>query len=601
MPTDDWRPPTEDEIRKRAYELYLERESHRVGPLDDWLEAEAELWMKEDPMRTDVVSAHVLIRSRRIYTMSPNRATSRAVAIRNGSIVALGTDPNALDDLRTAETLVIDDPAFTWLPAFYDTHNHLLEATRNATFVTVDRAHSIGEMVSIIRDQAARTPTGRWIQTSNAWHERSLAEGRLPTAQELDQATRDYPVIVRRGGHMAVVNSRALEVSGITAATQDPPGGHLGRRADGSLDGMLEGGAQYALVHVPPLPIDEQVVGVEQSCRMFAAAGIGTVRDPVVSPEGMRLYQAAADSGRLPLRVRPMLLIYPSGTVDQRIAQIEGFAMRSGFGNKWIKMWGLKFVMDGGPEGGALDAPYVTDATFHGHLNWDPEEMFAVMTAAVQRGWRVGTHAIGDRAVRTVLDVYERVVAANPHLPAGMLVLEHAFLADHVQRARAVRLGVHVTVQHALLYALGASFLRLWGPERTRPIMPVKSWLDEGAVLSAGTDYPIGFYEPVRTVWGMVTRQTESVGIQGPEYGIDRETALRLATVAGAQLSNEDSRLGPLGPGRFADLVAYRTDPMTCDIDQLPALKPVLTIVGGRAAFDPEGIFASKPAFEVVR
>jgi predicted amidohydrolase YtcJ len=528
--------------------------------------------------------------------MSPDNAVPRALAIRAGAIVALANEPNGLDGLITRDTRVIDDPALTWLPAFYDTHNHLLEATRNATFVPVHQARTIGEMVSLIRAQATRTPRGRWIQSSNAWHERRLAEGRLPTAQELDQATRDHPVIVRRGGHMAVLNSRGLEVSGITAATPDPPGGHLGRLPNGALDGMLEGGAQYALVHVPALPIDEQVAGVEQSCGMFTAAGIGTVRDPVVSPEGMRLYQAAEESGRLSLRVRPLLLIYPSGSAEQRIAQIDGFAMRSGFGNKWLKVWGLKFVMDGGPEGGALDEPYVTDASFRGHLNWDPDEMFAVMTAAVQRGWRVATHAIGDRAVRTVLDVYERIIATNAHLPDHALVVEHAFLADKTQRARAIAMGVHITVQHALLHALGASLLRLWGPERTRPIMPVKAWLDEGAELSAGSDYPIGFYEPVRTVWGMVTRQTESVGIQGPEYAIDRETALRLATVAGAHLSNEQSRLGPLAPGRLGDLVAFRTDPMTCAIDELPELKPVITLVGGHAVYDPEGMFASKPA-----
>jgi len=550
-------------------------------------------------MLNDSVPAHVLVRSRRIYSTSPDGAMLGAIAIRGDSIVAVARESNSLDSLITPTTCVIDDPTLTWLPAFYDTHNHLLEATRNATFVPVNRARTVAELVSLIREQAARTPAGRWIQTSNAWHERKLAEGRLPTAQELDLATRDHPVILRRGGHMAVLNSRGLEASGISAATPDPPGGRLGRLADGTLDGMLEGGAQYALVHVPPLPIEEQIAGVEQSCRMFTASGIGTVRDPVVSPEGMRLYQAAAEAGRLSLRVRPMLLMFPSGSVAARIAQIEGFAMRSGFGNEWLKVWGLKFVMDGGPEGGALDEPYVTDASFRGHLNWDPEEMFAVMTAAVQRGWRVGTHAIGDRAVRTVLDIYERIITANPRLPAGMFVIEHAFLADTTERARAIRMGVHITVQHALLHALGASLLRLWGPDRTRPIMPVKAWLDEGADLSAGSDYPIGFYEPVRTIWGMVTRQTETVGIQGPEYAIDRETALRLTTVAGARLSGEPNCLGPLAPGRFADLVAFRADPITCEIDRLPELKPVMTIVGGRAAFDPEAMFASKAAMSV--
>jgi len=344
------------------------------------------------------------------------------------------------------------------------------------------------------------------------------------------------------------------------------------------------------------LTIDEQIAGVEQSCRRFTAAGIGTVRDPVVSPDGMRLYQAAAERGRLSLRVRPMLLIAASGSVAQRIAQIDGFAMRSGFGNDWLNVWGLKFVMDGGPEGGALDQPYVTDPSFNGHLNWDPEEMFSVMTAAVERGWRVGTHAIGDRAVRTVLDVYKRIWSANPHVPPGTFAIEHAFLANETQRARAIVMGVHITVQHALLHALGGSLLRLWGPDRTRQIMPVKAWLDEGANVSAGSDYPIGFFEPMRTVWGMVTRQTEAVGIQGPEFVVDRETALRLATVAGAQLSGDGMRLGPLAAGRLADLVAFRGDPMTCDVDRLADLKPVITIVDGQAVFDSEGLFTTRAA-----
>ena len=538
-------------------------------------------------------SVDLVIRAGRIHALSADQAVYRSIAIRGDTIVALAPDAGGLNRLAGTGARVIDDGSLTWLPAFYDTHNHLLEATQNARFVPVNRARSIAEMVALIREQAARTPAGRWIQTSNAWHEQKLAEGRLPTAQELDQATRDHPVLVRRGGHMAVLNTRGLDDAGITPSTPDPPGGPACRRPDGTLDGMLEGGAQYALVHVPPAPIGEQITGLEASCRRFTAAGIGTVRDPVVSPDGLRLYQAAAIAGRLDLRVRPLLLVFPDGPVEKRIAGIHGLGTVSGAGDDWVKVWGLKFVLDGGPEGGALEQPYASDPTFTGHLNWDPQDLFEVMNAAVAAGWRVATHAIGDRAVRTVLDVYERVLAANSTLAAGTFVIEHAFLADRVQRARAIRMGVHITVQHALLHALGASLVRLWGPERTRPIMPVKAWLEEGAELSAGTDYPIGFYEPLRTVWGMMTRQTASVGVQGPEYAIDRETAFRLAIVAGAKLSAEDERLGPLRGGRLADLVAFRGDPLTCPVDQLRELEPVLTIVGGRAVFDPEGILSA--------
>src|SRR5215831_8724455 len=231
----------------------------------------------EAHMPSDSIPADILIRSSRIHSFSDAQRVARALASRDDSIVALSDTPTGLDGLITPDTHIVDDPSLTWLPAFYDTHNHLLEATRNATFVQVNRAATIAEIIALIREKADRTPPGRWIQSSNAWHEQKLAEGRLPTAKELDEATREHPVLLRRGGHMAVLNSRGLEVSNITPATPDPPGGRLGRARDGSLDGMLEGGAQYALVRVPPPPIEEQVASLQDSCDRFTAAGIGTV------------------------------------------------------------------------------------------------------------------------------------------------------------------------------------------------------------------------------------------------------------------------------------------------------------------------------------
>jgi predicted amidohydrolase YtcJ len=341
---------------------------------------------------------------------------------------------------------------------------------------------------------------------------------------------------------------------------------------------------------IPPQPFEQQVGSIEQATKSFAAVGLGAVRDPIVVRDDLPLYQAAQERGGLSTRCRLMLLVFPAGSVDDRIKRIEGYGVRSGFGDDWLRLWGLKFVMDGGPEGGALEAPYVNDPTNSGHLNWDPDEMVAVASAAVKCGWKIGTHAIGDRAVRTLLDVYERVSVANPGLPPGTLVMEHGFLADATQRARAIQLGVYVTVQHPLLYALGGALVNLWGPERTRRIMPVKSWLTEGGQLSAGTDYPVSSFDPLQSIWGFVTRATAEVGIQGPEEAIDQYTAIQLYTVGGAQLDGESQRRGTLEPGRLADLVAYRVDPITCPVDDLRSMHPAFTIVSGRAVFDPDSV-----------
>ena len=523
--------------------------------------------------------------------MVQNRAVYRAIALRDEKIVGVSADAHGLDELITAGTHILDDQRLTLLPAFYDTHNHLREATHNLTFVPVDRAQSIAEFVDLIGARAAQTPPGEWVQTSNAWHERNLAEQRLPTVHDLDMATTTHPVMARRGGHLAIANSLALHHAGITQDTPNPPGGTIGHFSDGAPNGILEGGAVYIFSRViPPEPFEQQVTRIEQASQVYAAVGLGAVRDPIVLRDDLPLYQAAQERGGLCTRCRLMLLIFPAGSVADRIKQIEGYGVRSGFGDDWLRLWGLKFVMDGGPEGGALDAPYANDPTYTGHLNWDADEMVAVASAAVKRGWKIGTHAIGDRAVRTLLDVYERVIETNPGLPPGTLVIEHGFLADATQRARAIRLGVWVTVQHPLLYALGGALVKLWGPERTRQIMPVRSWLAEGGQLSAGTDYPVSSFDPLQSIWGFVTRATEQVGIQGPEEAIDQYTAVQLYTVGGAQLDGESHRRGTLQPGRLADLVAFRADPITCPVDDLRSLRPAFTIVGGRAVFDPDGL-----------
>ena len=538
----------------------------------------------------------LLIRAAAIYSMAQDRMVYQVLAIRDEWIVAVSQDLHGLDGLITADTQVLDAPDLTILPAFEDTHNHLMFAAQNMGLVPVDRAHTLAEFIDLIRQRAAQTPAGTWIQTSAAWHEVNLAEGHLPTAPELDEATRNHPVLVRRGGHVVVANSLALTLAGITRDTPEPQGGSILRFPDGTPTGVLIEAPAYApvIALVPAMTPEQLVEGLRQACRAYNAYGIGTVRDPWVARDQMPVYQALWEQGELTVRSR-LMLAPQAATLEKSMAIIEGFGVRSGFGDDFLKLWGLKFGLDGGAEGGALDEPYVNNPGYRGHLLWNPDDLLTLTNFAVRRGWKIGTHAIGDRAVRTLLDVYEQVIEENPGLSPGALVLEHGFLADAKQRARAVRLGIPVTVQHPLLYTLGSVLLEGWGEERTHEIMPVRAWLDEGASLSAGTDYPVSPFNPLLALWGMVTRGTLKVGIQGPEYAIDQYTAVQLYTVAGAQLNGESYRRGTLEPRRLADLVAFRSNPITCPIDDLPSLQPIFTMVGGRAVYDPEAMLG-KPS-----
>ena len=529
----------------------------------------------------------VLVRAGAIHAMDAARTVYRSLAISGARIRAASPDQHGLDALAGPKTRVVDDAALTVLPAFYDTHCHLRELARNISLVPVDQAGSIGEFVALVRAEAARKPAGTWIETSNAWHERNLAEDRPPTAKELDAATSDHPVFCRRGGHVAFANSLALAEAGITRETPDPRGGRIGHGADGALDGMLEGAAVYvAAKAIPALPIESQIDNLGRATRAFAATGLGAVRDPITTLDDVALYERAREQGLLATRCRLMLLVPPARSAPEAMQRLEAYEPHRMTGDDLLRVWGIKLVMDGGAEGGALDAPYANHPAFRGHLNWDPEVMAAAVDAALGRGWKVGTHCVGDRSVRTVLDVYERALGAHPGTPPNTLTLEHAFLADRTQRARAIRMGVHVTVQHPLLYALGAQLMTFWGAERTRDVMPVKEWQEEGALLSAGTDYPVARFDPLESIWGLVTRQTQRNGVQGPEHAIDVWSAIALYTRGGAILDGESDRRGFIAPGMLADLVAFGTDPTTCATDELRTLKPVLTMVGGRVTHE---------------
>lgn len=157
-----------------------------------------------------------------------------------------------------------------------------------------------------------------------------------------------------------------------------------------------------------------------------------------VMREQVPVYQALWEQGELTVRSR-LMLVSQAATLEKSMAIIEGFGVRSDFGDDSLKLWGLKFGLDGGAEGGALDEPYVNNPGYRGHLLWNPDDLLTLANFAVRRGWKVGTHAIGDCAVRTLLDVYEQVIQVNPSLSPGTLVLEHGFLADATQRSLSSR------------------------------------------------------------------------------------------------------------------------------------------------------------------
>jgi predicted amidohydrolase YtcJ len=541
-----------------------------------------------EPLRLDY-----LIRAGAVHSMTGE--TYRSVGVRGPEIVAVSAELGGLDDLAGRGTVVADAGDLTLLPAFADSHEHLIEASRDTLLVPVDEARSVAEFTSMVADAARAAAPGEWILTSIGWHESNLAENRVPALAELDAAAPGHPVLARRGGHFAVANSAALRAAGIGADTPDPPGGKFGRLADGSRDGVLEGGAVYQVAAFAPGPGRAQLAdALGTGSAAYAALGVGTIREAMATLDEFLAYQDAADRDLLRVRARLMLRIGSELTEEAAIALIDGLGARSGFGDDRLRIWGFKLVLDGGVEGAAMEQPYANDPGNSGHLNWDPAVMTRVCAEAARRGWRIGTHAVGDRALRTLLDVYEAVVADVGPLPPWTLVIEHGMVSDATLRERAVRDGFGVTVQHPLLWNMASEMLVTWGPERTARVTPLDQWVAAGADLAAGTDI-VRPFNPMTNVWGMVTRGTKSAGVQGPEHAISIGTALELYTMGTAALNHEQHRLGSITPGKLADLVAYPLDPLTADPDDLPRLTPAFTMVGGRATHDPDKRLAGQP------
>ncbi|MFE4514176.1 amidohydrolase [Kitasatospora sp. NPDC056783] len=528
-------------------------------------------------------TAELLIRAAAVHTLVPGDPPHRAIAVAGGRITALSPAPDGLDTLIGPDTEVVDALDSTVLPAFDDTHAHLVLAALSVHGVPVHRARDLPGFLALIRERAARTPAGKWIHTTVNWQEVLLAEQRMPTIAELDAATAAHPVLVRRGAYNMVLNSAALRLAGITGTTEAPPGGVIERDEHGRLTGRLVNRAVELVERVLPRPTPaERIEGLRAASAAFAATGIGTVRDCLVPVEDLGVLDAARAEGALAVRVRALVSGFAVRTpeqVDALLDRMDGWR-EAGRDDNGLRLWGVKFGIDGGFEAGALEEPYQGRPCYHGRLLWEPAELLAAVDRVVGRGWRVGVHAWGDRGLRVLLDVFEQVSERRPGLPPGTLVVEHGGLARPAQRARAVALGVPVTVQHPLLHDGALAQRRAWGEERTAALFPLREWLDEGALLTGGSDFPVGPYGAMVSVWGMTTRGTVA-GVVGPEHAIGRAEAVALHTVNAARLTGESAARGSLRPGALADLTVWPLDPLVCPADALRDLLPTRTIVGG--------------------
>lgn len=519
-----------------------------------------------------------------IHTLGAS-GTVEALAIRDGRVVAAGSR-DSLSIWVGTDTEVVELDGRTVIPGLSDNHFHSIGGGRG---VDLTAARSVPEVVATIGDRAARLDTDVLIVSNSDWHEGQLAEQRLPLRDDLDPVSRGHPVVLVRGGHQYVLNSRALERFGIDESVTDPPGGRFGRYPDGRLNGELVDRAKEAvdLPAAPEVSFERRLDELERQHRELNAYGLTSVRYAGSTPALWQALETLRDQGRLTVRASVLLRPPYSTSPADYLDALSQWGVAPGEGDEWLRVAGVKLGVDGGFEGGWMRDPYEEpwgdEGQYTGLQTVPRGEFIETVRTLHGEGWRVATHAVGDAAIDLVLEAYE---AANGEATIAdrRWVIEHGFIPrpDHFERMRG--LGVAVTAQNHL-YVAAPALVRYWGMERAGWTTPLRTYLDEGIPVSIGTDAPVVPYNPWWAIYHFTTRGTISAGVLDDSQAVSVEEALRASSVGGAHLTFEEDAKGTLDVGMLADFTVLSVDPLTIDPVELQGVRPEMTVVGGRVVW----------------
>jgi predicted amidohydrolase YtcJ len=538
------------------------------------------LWNRTVPSQASPPDA--IFFNGRFITEHTERPSAEAVAIRDGRFVAVGST-SQVRALAGAATRQVDLRGQTVVPGLADNHFHSIGGGPG---VDLSRARTIDDVLAAIRTRASSTPAGQVIVSNGDWHEGQLKEQRLPYRSDLDRAAPNHPIVVVRGGHEYILNSAALEKWNITEKTPEPSGGSIGRDKAGRLNGELVDRARSLVTLPSPPSVDrEQIIkDLAAEHRRLNEAGLTGIRYAGIAPEMLNVLREMARRRLLTLRVHALLRITSADNLD---GQLAPFAAKQDEGDEWLRVGGIKLLVDGGFEGGWMREPYEEpwgkNGTFRGLQTFATEPYTRVVRALNQRGWRVATHAVGDAAIDLVLDAYE-AADRDSTIAGKRWSIEHAFLPRPDQFPRMKKLGIVVSAQNHL-YLAAPSLKNYWGSSRAARVTPMRAYIDAGIPVSTGTDSAVVPYPPFWTLYHFITRDTISAGVMGPDQRITRDEALRAATLGNAYLTFEERSRGSIQEGKLADFLVLSKDFLTCSEKDIESMTVLTTVVGGKIVF----------------
>lgn len=515
-----------------------------------------------------------------IHTQDPHQPTAEAVLVDGrGGIVYVGR----LDAVNVpAATQRIDLQGGTLTPAFNDAHIHIWKLGLLLTVqvdVRLRQPRNMPALVEVLREHAQRQPEG-WI-LGRGYDESGLEESRHPTRQDLDAVSPTRPLALTRiCGHMIALNSKALEIAGITADTPDPIGGVIERDEHGNPSGVLKENAMALVNRVIPPPTDAQMGAAILACNAHQLSlGIASATDPLVTPDHLRVYrQLEADRK---LRVRTNLLV-----VRRLDGGTETMPLPEKYVSDTLRVDSVKFFGDGGLSGAtaAISATYKVTGD-HGVLRYETDDMLQLMWEAHQAGYRIGTHAIGDRALEQVIHCYETLYQRQPSSVRHRIEHLGLPLGDQLRRVAAMR--VIAVPQTVFLPALGRNFRRYLPEDLLAIAYPVRDIWDAGITVALSSDAPVVPDDsPLLGMRAAVDRADHEGNPIAANQALTAKEALWAYTMGGAIASGDDARRGSLSVGKLADMVWLDADPLAVPTAQLPEINVLQTIVGGSVAYE---------------
>jgi predicted amidohydrolase YtcJ len=536
-------------------------------------------------------TADLIITNAKVWTVDKADPEAQSVAILADRIVAVGSNAN-IEVLRGPATKEIDADGKLLLPGFNDAHVHFVSGGRSLDAVQLNDATSLEVFKQRVLERVRVTPKGEWIESGD-WDETKWTPAKLPTKDAIDSFTPDTPVFLSRyDGHMALANSVALRLAGITAKTPDPPGGVIVHDAQGNPTGALKDAAEDMVFKViPPLSHDQRLRAMRRALAYAASLGVTSVQDMNDENDSfadIRAYGELLQNGELSTRV------YVAPAVSDWHEQAE-VGIRHAFGSSYLRMGALKGFADGslGSGTGYFFEPYNDDPNNSGLLGKQMQplsRMLDWMTQADAAALQICTHAIGDRAISTVLDLYTDVIKANGEADRRFRI-EHAQHMAEKDFARFSQLGVIASVQPYQAIDDGRWAEARIGHDRASRTYAFRTFLNNGVHLAFSTDWDVAPLNPIWTVYAAVTRATlDGKNPNGwfPEQKLTVAEAVDAYTMGSAYAEFQEQVKGSIKPGKLADMVLLSDDIFSIDPAKIRDVKVLKTIVGGRVVWDQD-------------